>query len=257
MPVYAVANQKGGVGKTTTAVNLAFSLKYRNLSVLLIDCDPQASATIYLGQDPRQLDVERRTLQYSLLRGANIRDSIVLIRHIGLIPSSITLSAADSELLGEPFSASVLKEVIKPILSEFDAIIIDCPPTLSMLTINALTAANRVIVPVKTEFLDIMGIPLLFDIVDKIKRRGNSELEIVGVLPTMYNQRFNQDQQTLEELRTTLRSKIHVFDPIPRSTSFGQSAARGKAVLESRPESKASAVYQALADWLIRYEQEK
>ncbi|MBY0432435.1 MAG: AAA family ATPase [Rhodospirillales bacterium] len=248
----ALANQKGGVGKTTSAVNLASALALLGQRVLLIDSDPQASATIYLGFNPRELEERQATLYYALLRGRRLEDLVVPVGRFALVPSSITLASADTELIGEPFSSAVLREKVQEtVTGQFDFILIDCPPTLSLLTVNALSAADRVLIPVKTEFLDIMGIPLLLDTIEKIRRRGNPDLTVMGVLPTMYNARFTQDRETLEELRTKLGGRTRVYEPINRSTGYGQSAAAGRPTVEVLPATPGVQFYRDIAKELV------
>jgi chromosome partitioning protein len=252
----AVANQKGGVGKTTTAVNLAYALAKLGKKVLLIDADPQASATIYLGQDPRDLEGRQQTLYYGLLKETPLAE-LVLPGNPALIPSSIMLSAADAELMSEPFSSAVLKEKVNGLRDEYDFIIIDTPPNLSLLTINALSAADRVLIPTKAEYLDIMGIPLLFETIQKIQRRGNNRLQVLGILPTLYNAHFSQDKAILDELRASLGTSTRIFEPVNRSTAFGRSASAGKPILELEPDIPGAQVYYKLAEELITYAAQK
>ncbi|MBV9481287.1 MAG: ParA family protein [Acidobacteria bacterium] len=248
----AVANQKGGVGKTTTTVNLACALSKHGKKTLIIDADPQASATIYLRNDPRKLEAQHQTLYYGLLKEKSLTE-LVVGGNPALIPSSIMLSAADAELMSEPFSSVVLKEKVNELRDEYDFIIIDTPPNLSLLTINALSAADRVLIPTKAEYLDIMGIPLLFETIQKIQRRGNNRLQVLGILPTLFNAHFSQDRAILEELRASLGGSTRILEPINRSTAFGRSASVGKPILELDPNIPGAQVYYKLAEELITY----
>jgi chromosome partitioning protein len=248
--IIAIANQKGGVAKTTSTINLAYALSERGKNVLMVDCDPQGSLTIYAGQDPRALETERKTLYYGLLKERSLQE-IIIPGKPSLLPSSIQLASAEPELASDFSSGSVLKEKLAPIRSMFDYILFDCPPTLTLLTVNALVAANVVLIPVKTDYLSIMGIPLLLKTVERIQTRANPNLKILGVLPTIYTERNSHDSECLSEIRSSLEPRIRVFEPIKRSTAFDKSAAEARPTLEMLPNTPSVQNYYQLADHII------
>jgi chromosome partitioning protein len=250
--VIALANQKGGVAKTTSTINLGYALAERGKSVLMIDSDPQSSLTIYAGQDPKALEDRQATLYYGFMKDRPLEELIIPSKP-SLIPSSIRLANAEPELVQEWDSASVLKTKLAPLLGMFDYILIDCPPTLTLLTVNALAAANLVLIPVKTDFLSIMGIPLLLQTVERIQTKANPSLKILGVLPTMFIERNNHDNECLTEIRNSLEPKIRVFEPIKRSTAFDKSAAEARPTLEFLPNTPGVQNYYQLADDIIAY----
>jgi chromosome partitioning protein len=250
--VIALVNQKGGVAKTTSTINLAHALIARGKIVLMVDCDPQGSLTIYAGHDPRALEAEKKTLYWGMMKEKNLADLIIRApNRPALIPSSIQLASAEPELVQEWDSASVLRTKLTPIKDQFDYILLDCPPTLTLLTVNALTAANLVLIPVKTDYLSIMGIPLLLQTVERIQIKANPSLRILGVLPTIFTERNNHDNQCLAELRAPFEPKIHVFEPIKRSTAFDKSAAEARPTLEFLPNTPGVQNYYQLADEII------
>jgi chromosome partitioning protein len=250
--VIALANQKGGVAKTTSTINLGYALTERGKSVLMIDSDPQSSLTIYAGQDPKALEDKQATLYYGFMKDKRLEELIIPSKP-SLIPSSIRLANAEPELVQEWDSASVLKTKLAPLLGMFDYILIDCPPTLTLLTVNALAAANLVLIPVKTDYLSIMGIPLLLQTVERIQTKANPSLKILGVLPTMFVERNNHDNECLTEIRNSLEPKIRVFEPIKRSTAFDKSAAEARPTLEFLPNTPGVQNYYQLADDIIAY----
>ncbi|MEI2779829.1 MAG: AAA family ATPase [Candidatus Competibacter sp.] len=232
--VIAIANQKGGVGKTTSTFNLAYALTQRGKRVLVIDADPQASLTICYRQDPKTLEGQQKTLYFALMKEVPLADIVIpLEAGLSLIPASIHLASAEPELVALWDSASVLRTKLKSLATDtFDYILLDCPPSLTLLTVNALACAHLVIVPVKTDYLSIMGIPLLLETVEKLRRHINPRLRVFGVIPTMFNVRNTHDNECLAELRQTLEPRIPVFEPVNRSTVFDKSPVEGKSTLE-------------------------
>lgn len=250
--ILAIANQKGGVGKTTSTANLAYALVQRGKSVLAIDTDPQASLTICFGQDPRALEEQGKTLYHALIKQEPLSTLILTITGgLAIVPSSIRLASAEPELFSLWDSASVLREKLEEIAGRFDFILLDCPPSLTLLTVNAMAAAHWVLIPVKTDYLSVMGIPLLLDTVDKLKRRINPALKVFGVLPTMFNMRNTHDNECLAELHQSLEPRIPVFPPINRSTAYDKAPVEGRPTLELLPDTPGVQVYNSLAEKIL------
>ena len=244
--IYALAQQKGGVGKTTTAINLGATLRERGHRVLLLDIDPQGALSAGLGLDPLSLD---RTI-YDVLRSArsNLAD---VIRQTDsgcdLAPANIDLAAAEIELVSEPGREQILKGKLEGVTGKYDYILIDCPPSLSLLTLNALTAAHGVIIPVQTQYFALRGMDLLFSTIEKVRARLNPKLIIAGILPTMYDARTTHGREVLEELRETYGAQL--FETvIPLTVKLADSAMAGKSIISFHQQSPAAAAYRALAE---------
>jgi chromosome partitioning protein len=248
--VIAIVNQKGGTGKTTTTVNLAYALAAAGHKTLCIDVDPQASLTFYMGHDERRLEQAKATLYWALNSDQPLAEFVVG-DNPALIPSSITLAKADVELVSEPGATWVLKEKLDALKGEYDLVLIDCPPTLTLLTVNALAAADTVLIPVKTDLLSTLGVPQLLDTVGKIQRRANPNLVILGIVPTLFNARFAHDAEVLAELTTTFGRQFRLFSPVNRSTSFDRAAGSGQPTVVVEPDSAGAAAYRKLAAELL------
>ena len=248
--VVAVANHKGGVGKTTTAVNLAALLTADGLSVLLIDADPQANATMHLGVDPHGVERHQRTLYYVLRRDAPLSSAMMQVDDSSLrfVPSSIRLSEAEDEMIGNPYGATVLREKLREVRERFDVVVIDCPPHAGILTANALACADEVLIPCQTEGFAQLGVPFLLNTIERAQRHVNPSLHILGILPTMYKHQQLQDRQTLAELREAYGGRTRLFEPVPRSTVYAQGSTSGRATLAVEPNAPGAESYRAVAD---------
>ena len=250
-----LANQKGGVGKTTSALNLACSLARLGKRVLLIDLDPQATATAGLLAD-QAIDAHRqgKTMVKVILGGFPLSEIIIPEGQMlpdgrsmpfDLAASHIDLSETDSKR--EPGFDVVLREALQPSRQRYDWIILDAPPNLGMLTWMALAAAEEVIIPVRTEPYDTMGVGLILGTINKIQRRLNPTLRLTGILPTQFDKRKSVDREVLEHLVVSVGSRAPVLSPIPDSAVFGHASRNGRIAVEASPASAAAMVYSDLA----------
>lgn len=242
--VYALAQQKGGVGKTTTAINLGAALVERGRKVLLVDVDPQGALSAGLGLDPLEL---KQTI-YNVLRGEVDAAAVVHDTDTGcsLLPANIDLAASEIELVSEPGRERILKEKLAALSERYDYILIDCPPSLSLLTLNALSASSGVIIPVQTQYFALRGMDLLFRTIEKVQKRINPGLKIVAILPTMHDARTLHAREVIEELRTTY-GQLVCNTAIPLTVKLPDAAMAGQSVLKFSPGSPATEAYRQLA----------
>lgn len=218
--VITLFNQSGGVGKSSLAMNLAYHIQERNRKVLVVDMDPQSSLTVFMGLDPTSLT---KTVYDSILHSSPlpIHENI---HGIDLAPANINLSAAELELVVADLRDMRLKEALEPILDQYDFILIDCPPSLGLLSYISLVASTHVLVPIQTQYKAFCGTELLLNTVARVRSRPNKKLQIAGFIPTMYDGRNVQDARTLQAIKEQLQKVGVVYPPIPRSTAFADAS---------------------------------
>ena len=251
MKVISFVNQKGGVAKTTSCVNIGASLADQGKTVLLIDLDAQGSLSTSTGL--REIGADELTT-YEVLKGADIKEATrTLSEGLSVLPTDIRLSGAEIELSSVPGREFLLREALIEFESVFDYVLIDCPPSLGVLTLIALTASDGVIVPVKADYLALKGMSQLVDVINVVKRRMNPGLEIVGVIATFFNSRRNLDQQIVEQIETFFPGKLFETK-ISQNTALAEAPSQGKNIFEYDSRSKGAQQYRTLAEELIERE---
>ncbi|CCX38250.1 cobQ/CobB/MinD/ParA nucleotide binding domain protein [Clostridium sp. CAG:1013] len=248
--IIAVANQKGGVGKTTTAVNLAAALGDKGKRVLLVDTDPQGNTTSGVGVDRRDCRV---SVYDVLIGGAKAKEALVKteFKNLTLLPSHMDLAAAELELASLESREAILKNALASLRGEYDYLLIDCPPSLGLITTNALTAADTILIPIQCEYYALEGLSQLMNTVRRVKRQYNDLLDIEGVLLTMYDGRLNLTQQVVEEVKKYFPRKVFKT-VIPRTVRLSEAPGFGQPVLYYDRTSRGAQAYGELAGEILK-----
>ena len=252
----ALLNQKGGVGKTTTTANLGACLAMLGKKVLVIDMDPQANLSVHLGVDIHSLKYS----VYDIIRGACKPDGVILstkIHGLDIIPANIDLSGAEIELVGVVGRETILKEYLGDVLDRYDYVLIDCPPSLGLLTLNVLTLVHEIFIPLQTEFFALQGVGKLLDTHEVVRKRLNKNLEITGIIFCMYTSRTRLCKEVIEKVREHF-AKDQVFDTVIRkNVKLSESPSHGKPIISYAPSSHGSEDYMSLAKEVVQQENSK
>lgn len=246
--VIAVANQKGGVAKTTTVHTLGAALSERGRRVLLVDLDPQACLTFSNGINPDELD---RSIHDVMLERAKAHEVLVKSGDVHVLPSNIDLAGAEVHLLSKTGREYVLARALSSLTPTYDVILIDCPPSLGILTINGLTAAQEVLVPLQCETLSHRGVGQLLETIEDVRAYTNPELRVRGVIATMYDSRTRLAQQVIDDVPVNYGLEV-LSPPVPKSVKVAEAPSFGRSILEHAPTSKGAVAYRALADTILQ-----
>jgi len=256
--VYAIANQKGGVGKTTTTLNLGAALQELGRRILLIDMDPQASLTVCLGLVPDELEATIYNALLLSIQGEStsptLADLITKTKSgLELVPANIELSQADMDLVREPLGVYALRDVLAPVKDLYDYILIDCPPSLGILTTNALAAADEVLIPLQADWLALKGVNLLLKTISKIQKRANRNLHIAGILLTMADTRTSHAREIINSTKEAFNGRIHVFTSVIKlSARLKEAPITGSSVLDYASDTVGAQAYRDLAREVIQ-----
>lgn len=242
----SILNQKGGVGKTTTAVNLSACIGDKDKKVLLVDVDPQGNTTSGFGIDKRKTKLS----SYDILVGEEKAENVIIhteFKNIDIIPSNMDLAGAELEIIDKKGRESLLKNALAPVWDKYDYVFLDCPPSLGLITLNALTASDTFLVPIQCEYYALEGLSQLMSTVRQIKRLYNPYIELEGVLLTMYDGRLNLTRQVVEEVKKFFPKKVY-STTIPRNVRLSEAPSFGQPIIYFDRSSKGSEAYNALAD---------
>lgn len=253
--IIAIANQKGGVGKTTTAINLSACLAEKGKKILVIDMDPQGNTTSGLGVDKGALE---RTIYDVLIGECEIEEVVQkeALENLDIVPANVELSGAEIELIGIEMKEYILKWQVERLAQQYDFVIIDCPPSLSILTVNAMSTANTILVPIQCEYYALEGLTQLIHTINLVKRRLNPDLELEGVVFTMYDARTNLSLQVVENVKSNLKQNIYKTI-IPRNVRLAEAPSHGLPINIYDPRSAGTESYRLLAEEVINREEEK
>jgi chromosome partitioning protein len=253
--VVAFANQKGGVAKTTTVQSIGVALAQQDHRVLVIDLDPQACLTFSLGFDPDGIESSLHDVFVRRAALAEVVRTVPGVDGLSLVPATIDLAGAEVHLLSRTDREHVLSRALESVVDEYDAVLVDCPPSLGILTINGLTAAEAVVVPVQCEALSHRGVGQLLETIDDVRHFANQRLRVLGVIPTLFDARTTHARKMLAEVEE--RYGLPLFEPpVPKSVRFAEAPALGQSVLQHAPLSQGAVAYRALASSLYDAMQE-